>query len=83
MKIYEKYNDDGGLIAKVVNTFFHRKLAVKIIKDIPNVKILAEDKRADIFCIFKLGNRVFEIMEFFGGNERYMSGSQKFNTQKN
>lgn len=72
MKIYEGYNDSGELIYfEISNTFLPRKFAVKIIKKIPHVEILQEDKREDTFCIFKIGDKVFEMWEPFGDNSRY------------
>ncbi len=75
MKIFEGHDTDGQLVYfEVPNTLLSRKAAVKIIKEIPNVEILKNYKRDDIFCTFKLGNRVFEIMEPFGDNSRYYIG---------
>jgi hypothetical protein len=78
MKIYEAHNNEGQLIYfEVPNILLSRKSAVNIIKEMPNVEILKEDKRDDIFCIFKLGGTVFEIMEPFGDNSRYHIGEPK------
>ena len=83
MKTFEEYNSEGQLIYfEVSNTFLPRKSAVRIIKEISNVEILEEDKRADVFCIFKLGNKVFEIMEPFGDNSRYHVGEPKVQNSK-
>ncbi len=78
MKIHEGHNNEGQLVYfEVPNTLLPRKAAVNIIREIPNVEILKQDKRDDIFCIFKLGGIVFEIMEPFGDNSRYHIGEPK------
>lgn len=55
---------------------------LKIIKAIPDVKILEENKRDDVFCIFKLGDKVFEIMEPFGDNSRFHIGEPNVKSSK-
>lgn len=83
MKIYEGHNANGELIYfEVPNIFISRKTASKIIKAIPDVKILEENKRDDVFCIFKLGDKVFEIMEPFGDNSRFHIGEPNVKSSK-
>jgi hypothetical protein len=77
MKIYEGYNNDGELAYfEVPNTFLSRKTAIKIIKEIPNVEVLKEEKRGDVFCVFKLNEKEFEIWEPYGDNSRYHIGEK-------
>ncbi len=67
IKIYEGHNIEGELVYfEVPNIFLSRKTAIKIIKNIPDIEVLKEEKREDVFCTFKIGKRVFEIMEPFG-----------------
>lgn len=77
MKIYDGKNSNGEFIYfEIPNTFLSRKVAIKIIKKIPNVEIIEEEIKDDAFCIFKLGEKIFEIMEPFGDNSRYHIGEK-------
>jgi hypothetical protein len=83
MKLFEEHNEEGELVYfEVPNTFLSRKSAVKIIKGIPNVVILKEEKREDVFCTFRLGDKVFEIMEPFGDNSRYHIGEAQIQNSR-
>ncbi len=75
MKIYDGHNESGELVYfEVANSFLSRKAAIKIIKEIPKVEVLKVEKRADIFCTFKVGDRTFEITEPWGDNSRFHIG---------
>ncbi len=84
MKIYDGHNHSGELVYfEVSNTFLPRKSAVKIIKKIPHVEVLQEDKREDVFCMFKVGNKLFEIWEPYGDNSRYHIGEKGAGSSSN
>ena len=75
MKIYEGLNDKGQLAYfEVSNGFLTRKSAVGIIREIPGAQIIKVEIGKDTFCIFKLGGRVFELMEPFGDSSRFHIG---------
>ena len=77
MKIFEGHNTEGDLVYfEVDNTFLSRKTAISIIKEIPDVNVLHEEKCEDVFCIFEVGGKLFEIMEPFGDNSRYHIGEK-------
>jgi hypothetical protein len=77
MKIYEGHNKEGELVYfEISTTLLSRKTAIRIIKEIPDVKIIKEEKREDAFCVFALGGRVFQIWEPFGDNSRYHIGEK-------
>ena len=75
MKIYEGRNENGQLVFfEVPSSFLTRKAAVRIIREIPGSQILKEKMGEDVFCTFKLGGRIFELMEPFGDNSRFHIG---------
>lgn len=77
MKIYDGKNDHGELIYfEIPNIFLSRRAAIKIIKNIPDAEIIEEEIKDDVFCTFKLGENIFEIMEPFGDNSRYHIGEK-------
>ena len=83
MKIYEGHDNEGDLVYfEVPNIFFSRRTAIKIVKKIPNVEVLKEDNRDDVFCTFKLGDRVFELMEPYGDNSRFHIGEKAVKNSK-
>lgn len=77
MKVYEGHNESGELTYfEVPNMFLSRKSAIAIIKSIPEVKVIRENKRDDVFCEFAGKEKHFEIMEPFGDNSRYHVGEK-------
>jgi len=78
MKIYEGNDENGKLVYfEIPNIFLSRRSAMKIISHIPNVKILSIQKRKEVFCTFKLGDRVFEIWEPYGDSSRFHIGEKE------
>ncbi len=77
MKICEGYDKEGKLVYfEVPNLLLSRRTAIKIVKSIPDVQVIKEKTREDVFCAFKVGDRIFEIWEPFGDNSRYHIGER-------
>ena len=82
MKTYDLHNNEGRLFAfEVDNAFLGRRGACRVIRSIPNVKILREPKflswfREEVFCEFELGGHTFEVWEPYGDNSRYWVGPE-------
>ena len=77
MKIYEGHNKEGEFVYfEVSNILLLRSKAIKTIKEIPNAEILNEEKREDVFCTFKVNEKVFEIWEPYGDSSRFHIGEQ-------
>jgi hypothetical protein len=77
MKIYEGHDKEGKLVYfEVANLLLSRRTAIKIVKNTPGVEVIEEKMREDVFCTFKVGNRMFEIWEPFGDNSRYHIGER-------
>ena len=75
MRIYEGFDEKGQLTYfEVPNGFLTRKSAIGIIREIPDSQIVRVEIGEDIFCIFRLGGRVFELMEPFGDSSRFHIG---------
>lgn len=78
MKIYEGHDETGKLVyIEVANSFVSRKTIIKIIESIPNVHVIRKNLRDDVFCEFKVNERVFKVMEPFGDNSRYHIGEKE------
>jgi hypothetical protein len=77
MKIYEGHDEEGKLVYfEVPNSLLSRRMAIKIVKNTPGVEIKEETIREDVFCTFKVGDRILEIWEPFGDNSRYHIGER-------
>lgn len=82
MKIYEGRNAEGELVYFEISSIWTRWLACRVVSKIPGVEILEKPKRFwfvedEVFCIFRLGSRVFEIWEPYGDNSRFHIGEAK------
>ena len=73
MKIFEGKDKQENLIYfEIQNTFFFgRRELIKAIKKLNGAEIISTSIRDDLFCIFKFGSKVFEVLEPFGDNSRY------------
>lgn len=65
---------------EVSNVLLSRRGACQIIASIPGVEILRKPKfwafwSDDVFCVFALAGRTFEISEPFGDNSRFHIGA--------
>jgi len=83
MKIFDGHDEEGKLVYfEVPNIFLPRRSAVKIVSAIPNVEVLEIQKREDVFCTFKLGERIFELLEPYGDNSRFHIAEKEIKTSK-
>jgi len=77
MKIYEGHDQEGKLVYfEVPHLLLSRRTAIKIIRSIPGVEVIKEEIRKDVFCTFKVTDRIFEISEPFGDNSRFHIGEK-------
>jgi hypothetical protein len=90
MQTYDIQDSKGRVFAfEIDNTGFGRSVLVKVVKKIPEVKILRVPKscswfREDVFCEFEVAGCIFEAWEPFGDNSRFWIGPKdvKFDPQK-
>ena len=83
MKIYEGRNDSGQLCYfEVDNILIGRSKACRIVESIPGVTLSKRHRpwrfeHDEVFCVFTLNGKTFEIWEPFGDNSRYHVGETK------
>ena len=76
MRIYE--NRVNGRIAYFeFSSLLTRYGAIRVVRTIPGVVILSVARRDDVFCIFTLGSRIFELWEPWGDNSRFHVGEKQ------
>jgi hypothetical protein len=74
MKVHDLLDDEGRIFAIEVENFgLGRKGAVRIVRGIPGVTAIRE-QRADDFCEFEVGGVPFVIEEPDGNSSRYWVG---------
>ncbi len=84
MKTYENHNADGVLQSfEVPNSALSRRAVVRILKSVPDLKILREPKiilswfREDVFCEFEFAGVRYQVEEPFGDNSRFWVGGSE------
>ena len=78
MRIFEGHNENGDLIwFEISNIFCTRHAAIKIVRKIYGVEVLEIQLNDDMFCKFRLRDRVFDLWEPFGDNSRYHIGEKE------
>jgi len=82
MKTYPLENDKHQLHALEIKIPLRGRLGVaKVVETIPNTvlikkpKFLSGFRGVEVFCEFKINNKLFTIEEPFGDNTRYLIGS--------
>lgn len=79
MRIFDlkKQDSDQIFAFEIDNTFLTRRASCKIVRSIPQAKILKEPpfiSRHEVFCEFELDAEIFEISETFTDNSCYWIG---------
>lgn len=80
MDIYPGHDADKRIhYFEVDNGLFSRMAACRLVESIPGCVIVKRPARFDwfgdeVFCVFRLGDKTFQIWEPFGDNSRYHIG---------
>ena len=79
MKIFDGLNDAGKLhYFEISNSLVSRGRACDIVASIPGAEIIKRSSSRwadDVFCVFRLGDKLIEIWEPFGDNSRFHIGA--------
>lgn len=79
MKVFDEIDGAGKLHCfEISNVLVSRKRACDIVESIPGVEIVKRSDSwwaDDVFCVFRLGDKMIEIWEPFGDNSRFHIGA--------
>jgi hypothetical protein len=78
MKIFDARDEHGNLIYfEISNTYLSRMAAYNLVAKIHGVEIIKRPRVIalfgddDIFCVFRIGEKTFELWEPFGDNSQF------------